>query len=494
MPMFRFRCSGRHRNLRQTFALTVGRASLSHLRGVICTTCGRENPRHLTFCQECGQRLAPHVVPPAPSAGLLPGGSASPLAATVLSPLEPSGSALPPTAVPASASGRGSGTQRPTAPEMNFAERGQASQVSASATGGAANTSCASCGSTNRSDVRFCVACGNPVERSTSGQAETPAIAPGRIVDIRARGAGPGQSAEARSSPASVPRPASSSPEKAAALAAPIVSVPFEGSPIVAPRPVARLVLIGRNGNEGLNYPLGESTDIGRIEGDVVIADDAYVSPRHARIVQRAGVFFLHDLGSTNGLFVRIPFEHAGRMQIAPDAANEVRPPPSNDPSNRTNSEVVLEDQDLFLVGQQVLRFDVVKQAEEGFGFASENGTLVFGTPATPRYARLSQRSVEGIVRDVFHVRKTEMVIGRESGDIVFTDDPFLSRRHAVVHVHTPTGAPEGFPRRFTLEDLGSSNGTFLRASTEVRLRHGDHFRIGQQLFRFDVDAAGPRA
>jgi pSer/pThr/pTyr-binding forkhead associated (FHA) protein len=155
---------------------------------------------------------------------------------------------------------------------------------------------------------------------------------------------------------------------------------------------------------------------------------------------------------------------------------------------------VVLEDQDLFLVGQQVLRFDVVKQAEEGFGFASENGTLVFGTPATPRYARLSQRSVEGIVRDVFHVRKTEMVIGRESGDIVFTDDPFLSRRHAVVHVHTPTGAPEGFPRRFTLEDLGSSNGTFLRASTEVRLRHGDHFRIGQQLFRFDVEAAGARA
>jgi pSer/pThr/pTyr-binding forkhead associated (FHA) protein len=42
--------------------------------------------------------------------------------------------------------------------------------------------------------------------------------------------------------------------------------------------------------------------------------------------------------------------------------------------------------------------------------------------------------------------------------------------------------------RRFALADLGSSNGTFLQIREAVRLRHGDHFRIGQQLFRFDVD------
>jgi len=38
------------------------------------------------------------------------------------------------------------------------------------------------------------------------------------------------------------------------------------------------------------------------------------------------------------------------------------------------------------------------------------------------------------------------------------------------------------------LADLGSSNGTFLQLREEVRLRPGDHFRIGQQLFRFDID------
>jgi pSer/pThr/pTyr-binding forkhead associated (FHA) protein len=145
-----------------------------------------------------------------------------------------------------------------------------------------------------------------------------------------------------------------------------------------------------------------------------------------------------------------------------------------------------LVDQDLFLIGQQVLRFEVVKSAEEGFGAASEHGTLLFGSPAAPRYARLSQRTVEGVAREVFHLRKTETVIGRESGDIVFTDDPFLSRRHAVLRA-IGTAQGNGAPRRFAIADLGSSNGTFLQVRGEVRLRSGDHFRIGQQLFRFDT-------
>jgi pSer/pThr/pTyr-binding forkhead associated (FHA) protein len=92
---------------------------------------------------------------------------------------------------------------------------------------------------------------------------------------------------------------------------------------------------------------------------------------------------------------------------------------------------------------------------------------------------------VEGVVRDVFHVRKAETVIGREQGDIVFSDDPFLSRRHCVLRVHGQGGA--GQPRAYAIADLGSSNGTFLQVREEVRLRHGDHFRIGQQLFRFDT-------
>jgi pSer/pThr/pTyr-binding forkhead associated (FHA) protein len=277
----------------------------------------------------------------------------------------------------------------------------------------------------------------------------------------------------------------------------------------------AHLVLIARDGSEGARYSLSESIDLGRVEGSILFSEDPYVSPRHARIGVRRGAFFLLDLESTNGVFVRIPFaafavgggpfSGGGAVPAAEEPQwGQAQPSQTAEASRgdprdtitirghhseslaEPRSAQLLADQELFLVGQQVLRFEVVSQAEEGFGAASQNGTLLFGTPAAPRYARLSQRTVEGVVRDVFHLRKEETVIGRESGDIVFTEDPFLSRRHAVVRMQGGAGQP----KRFTLADLGSSNGTFLRIREEVRLQHGDHFRIGQQLLRFDLDAA----
>ena len=127
----------------------------------------------------------------------------------------------------------------------------------------------------------------------------------------------------------------------------------------------------------------------------------------------------------------------------------------------------------------------------------------MFGSPAAPRYARLSQRTVEGVTRDVYYVRKVETVLGRESGDVVFTEDPFLSRRHAAIRVLGRDGAPflpsgsagtkspaDGVS--FALVDLGSSNGSFLRIRNEIELIPGDHFRVGQQLFRVDFGASGP--
>jgi pSer/pThr/pTyr-binding forkhead associated (FHA) protein len=151
-------------------------------------------------------------------------------------------------------------------------------------------------------------------------------------------------------------------------------------------------------------------------------------------------------------------------------------------------------DSDLILVGQQVLRFDVLREGEGGFGPAQEHGTLLFGSPAAPRYARICQRTVEGIARDIYYIRKVETVLGRESGDVVFTEDPFLSRRHAAIRLLSRDGGvasgskPPPGEARFALVDLGSSNGTFLRIRTDVELAPRDHFRVGQQLFRVDLD------
>jgi pSer/pThr/pTyr-binding forkhead associated (FHA) protein len=278
------------------------------------------------------------------------------------------------------------------------------------------------------------------------------------------------------------------------------------GYPLAAPSteiaPRARLIVITKDGAEGASYPIGESMDVGRAEGHVTIPEDRFLSPRHARIFRRAtdGRLVLRDLSSTNGIYVRL------RAQASSTGGSIPRPRLPSQPDDALalgglRSEAhTLADQDLFLVGQQVLRFEVVSDArgEEGLGPASQHGTLLFGTPAAPRYARLSQRTVEGVSRDVFYIRKAETVLGRESGDIVFTEDPFLSRRHAAIRVDPAhsgagqagaghAGGGQDSPRRFLLADLGSSNGTFVQLRGEVVLQSGDQFRIGQQLFRIDI-------
>lgn len=228
--------------------------------------------------------------------------------------------------------------------------------------------------------------------------------------------------------------------------------------PAIAPPPPpvevitrGKLVVIAEDGTEGKVFPLeGTQVDIGRTEGDILLAEDYYVSPRHARLVFQGQKWFIRDLQSTNGVYRRLWEPH------------------------------ILKDGDLLLLGLEVLQFETVSDAERGLGHASQHGTLVFGSPALARRARLCQRTVEGIFRDVHHLFRDETVIGREVGDIVFTADPFLSRRHAVLRRASNTGT-------FTLTDLDSSNGTFVAIRGDVPLNNGDYLRVGQHLFRVDL-------
>ncbi len=214
----------------------------------------------------------------------------------------------------------------------------------------------------------------------------------------------------------------------------------------------ARLGLIAKDGSERERFPIGEVTDIGRNEGEIRFADDRYLSPRHARVsVREGGRVLIEDLASTNGTFARI-----------------------------RQGGVALVDQDLFLVGQQVVRFELL--GADWYAHAEEHGTLIFGTPAGKPIARLAQLGVEGVRMNVYYIRANETVLGRESGDWVFTDDPFMSRRHAIISRQPSTGT-------FTLSDVGSSNGTFVRIRRTTLVGAGDEFRVGQQLFRVHSEA-----
>lgn len=212
----------------------------------------------------------------------------------------------------------------------------------------------------------------------------------------------------------------------------------------------AKLVVVVEDGSDGKSFDLkGPVVVVGRTEGDVILFDDPYVSPQHARLVERDGKWLIQDLHSTNRVYMRLRGRHP------------------------------VESGDLILLGSQVLQFQLVSDEERQLGPASQHGTRVFGSKPVTRLARLDQRTVSGLVGDVYYVHRDETIMGRETGDIVFTGDAFLSRRHAALRRDPVTS-------RFHIEDLDSSNGTYVAIGRETVLETGDRVRIGQHLFRFE--------
>lgn len=104
-----------------------------------------------------------------------------------------------------------------------------------------------------------------------------------------------------------------------------------------------------------------------------------------------------------------------------------------------------------------------------GYAFAAESTA-----PQKTRAARLI------IGHRIHRLNEGENVIGRDDDCAVILDFSGVSRRHARIMV-------DG--NRYTLEDLGSKNGTFQNdipvAATAVELRDGDRIRIGAVSLTF---------
>lgn len=309
---------------------------------------------------------------------------------------------------------------------------------------GPAPVACPRCRTVSEAGVPFCRVCGHGL----GGRPEAPAPV--------AAAPAPAAAAPAIAAPVT---PAGVAPPATTAFAAVQgAQPPAPAAPGVAAgggRVWGRLVQLAKDGSDGQAFPINtEQMDVGSVEGAVLLRDDPYVSPRHARLSREGGVWMVSDLGSTNGIYLKLQ----GRRG--------------------------LQDGDLILLGQQVLRFEAVMEAEQALRPALQHGVALFGTPQAPRFARLCQRTVEGVTRDVYHLYRSEVSMGRETADIVFADDPFLSRRHAVLRwQQTENG------RVFSLEDAGSSNGTFVAIRGRERLLGGEVLRIGLHLFRFDLNS-----
>ena len=80
----------------------------------------------------------------------------------------------------------------------------------------------------------------------------------------------------------------------------------------------------------------------------------------------------------------------------------------------------------------------------------------------------------------IFELTAPAMVVGRESGDIVLSNDITISRKHATI---SESGG------LYTVRDEGSSNGTFVNGAriSEQKLNPGDEVQLGGTRFRFEV-------
>lgn len=434
---------------------------------IACEVCGTDNEDKLTFCRTCGHRLKPRkgrAVPPTPATGL---GKAQ-------------------------VGDDASGHARPSAPPLEFEDDVPADK-----------TKCGQCASLSPKTYRFCISCGAVLKSKPD--------LPGRPAGTRAGGAEP--AARPLPPPSKKPPAKASSggrvacPECDGLCAAGEAFCKYCGAPLPKDAPVVagaepapkkpklppkpkpkaadlkksdaltlekpargpakpaapaahgaakgevsgKLVVIVEDGSEGRALDLtGRQVDIGSAEGDIVLAEDRYLSQRHARFFRQDGHWYLRDLESVNGVYRRL------------------RKP------------VPLRHGDLVLLGLEVLEFQLVDHAERGLGHAIQHGVLVFGSPAATRRARLCQRTVEGVIRDVYHLVADETTVGRETGDIVFTSDPFMSRRHAAIQWDEDA-------QEYVLVDLNSSNGTYVAIRDDVRLENGDFVRLGQHLFRVDL-------
>ncbi len=109
-----------------------------------------------------------------------------------------------------------------------------------------------------------------------------------------------------------------------------------------------------------------------------------------------------------------------------------------------------------------------------------------FRPSVRPPVALLCVLDDDGDDGEWVRLRADRFVIGRTEGDLVLPHDPQISGRHAeLVRGQDEDGW------HWLLTDLGSTNGTFVRAGSAL-LKDGQEFLVGRSRYRFEAARAEP--
>jgi len=101
-----------------------------------------------------------------------------------------------------------------------------------------------------------------------------------------------------------------------------------------------------------------------------------------------------------------------------------------------------------------------------------------FGDMQTPGKAKLILIKGEGMDGISYHLNSTEHVAGRVEGPILFTEDNWLSPKHANFYYDDST---------LKVRDEGSANGVFFALHGKLTVETSTVFMAGEQVFRIEA-------
>ncbi len=203
------------------------------------------------------------------------------------------------------------------------------------------------------------------------------------------------------------------------------------------------LVKLFHDGQPTYNqYPvMADRFRIGRVDGDLIVPHDFWMSGRHAEIQRRKNGdqfhWYLVDLNSTNGTFVQVDF-------------------------------AVLRHHDEVFLGQERYRFI----------HESQRAGLMHVTAGSGE-----QWWIDGPTASIGSQLPIGHKPGQPSGLLSFANDPYLDPVHAKLK-----SEPDG---TWTIRDNRSRNGVWFRIK-EVEIPANAEFQLGEQRFGFWANADHP--
>lgn len=209
---------------------------------------------------------------------------------------------------------------------------------------------------------------------------------------------------------------------------------------------IGRLMIIEPSGKEGRSFNLVQGENLCGRTSDPVLLDDNFVSPKHCSFSFENDQMTLKDLGSLNGVFIKV------------------------------KGEIELKSGLLVRVGQQLMKFLAFDDFEVDGEMTSGDDTTFLASPVGDIWGKLVHITKEGRVIANYTMQKAVYTIGRDTGDIIFSQDGFVSGAHARISLK------DG---KYFLADLGSSNGTFMQVQ-DYTLNAKDMVLVGKKLMRYE--------